>query len=133
MRIQLKKISDQTIVITGATSGIGLVTARLAASRGANLLLIARNEDALDRIAKELDPAGKKTIWAVADVADRSALEEAAAKVIAQFGQIDTWINNAGVSIYGRGHCRRSDSHGGSAAASGYLRRCGIKADLQHQ
>jgi len=102
MRIQLKKISDQTIVITGATSGIGLVTARLAASRGANLLLIARNEDALDRIAKELDPAGKKTIWAVADVADRSALEEAAAKAITQFGQIDTWINNAGVSIYGR-------------------------------
>src|SRR5919112_193221 len=75
MGVRLKKLSEQVLVITGASSGIGLVTAREAARRGAKLVLVARSEDALRQLADE---------------------------ALARFGRIDTWVNNAGVSIYGR-------------------------------
>ncbi|NQE47084.1 short-chain dehydrogenase [Herbaspirillum rubrisubalbicans] len=102
MRCQLKNITDQTIVITGATSGIGLATARLAAARGARLVLVARDTQALERVASELDASGQRVLCVTADVADFSALQDAAARAVERFGQIDTWINNAGVSIFGR-------------------------------
>ena len=58
MSVKLKKLNDQTIVVTGATSGIGLVTARMAAERGAKLLLMARTEAALIKLADELRANG---------------------------------------------------------------------------
>jgi len=96
-----KSIGEQAIVLTGATSGIGLVTARMAAKRGARLMLIARNPAALQALSDEINSAGGKAVYAVADVAQETDLGEAAADAIAAFGVIDTWINNAGVSIYG--------------------------------
>ena len=54
MSIKLKKLDEQVMVITGATSGIGLVTARKAARRGAKLVLFARNEDALNTLCEEI-------------------------------------------------------------------------------
>ena len=54
MQLKLKPLSEQTIVITGATSGIGLCTARLAAERGANVVAVARNEDALRELVDEI-------------------------------------------------------------------------------
>jgi len=53
--MNLKKISEQTIVITGATSGIGLTTARMAAEKGAKLVLVARNEEALSNLTNEIN------------------------------------------------------------------------------
>lgn len=100
--MKLKKISDQTIVITGATSGIGLTTARLAAEKGAKLVLIARNEDALRRLTDELNQNGKRAIYFALDVADEGELSEAARSIAEDFGGFDTWVNNAGGSIYGR-------------------------------
>ncbi len=100
--MNLKKISEQTIVITGATSGIGLTTARMAAEKGAKLVLVARNEAALRELAAEINAASGRAIYSVADVADENALRGAAQKAKAEFGGFDTWVNNAGGSVYGR-------------------------------
>ena len=100
--MKLKNIAEQTIVITGATSGIGLTTARMAAEMGANLVLVARNEAALRELTDEINSGGGRAVYAVADVADENALREAAQKAKAEFGGFDTWVNNAGGSIYGR-------------------------------
>ena len=96
-----KPLSKQAIVITGATSGIGLAVARRAAKAGACVFLIARGEKDLQQLTEELQATGARAAWAVADVADHDALMEAADKCRRLFGGFDTWINNAGVSIYG--------------------------------
>lgn len=100
--MQLKKISEQTIVITGATSGIGLTTARRAAKAGANLVLVARNETALRDLANEIIANGGRAIYVAADVADEGALRGVAAAAAEEFAGFDTWVNNAGASIYGK-------------------------------
>jgi short-subunit dehydrogenase len=100
--MKLKNISEQTIVITGATSGIGLTTARMAAEQGARLLLIARNEGALNELAAEINAKGGRAIVYAADVADENALRGAANKARSELGGFDTWVNNAGGAIYGK-------------------------------
>jgi short-subunit dehydrogenase len=103
MAVRLKNIENQTMVITGATSGIGLCTARMAAERGANVVAVARNEDALRRLCDEINAKqGGRAAFAAADVADENAMRHAAEVAEREFGGIDTWINNAGGSIYGR-------------------------------
>ena len=100
--MRLRKIQEQVMVITGATSGIGLTTARMAAEQGAQLMLIAGNEDALRRLTDEINNAGGRAIYHAADVADEGSLRAAADETVREFGRIDTWVNNAGGSIYGR-------------------------------
>lgn len=100
-RPRLKPLSRQAIVITGATSGIGLATARRAAEAGACVFLIARGESDLKALCEEIQADGGRCAYAVADVADHDALAEAAETCRRLFGGFDTWINNAGVSIYG--------------------------------
>jgi short-subunit dehydrogenase len=101
MKFKQRPLCEQTLVITGATSGIGLVTARMAAKRGANLVLVARNEKALQKLARELNQGEKKARLVAADVAQYDDLKKAVTEAHAAFGGFDTWINNAGVSIYG--------------------------------
>lgn len=102
MGIKLKSLAEQTIVITGATSGIGLTTARMAAERGAKLVLAARNEDALEKLTDEINSSGGEAIFVGADVGNEGDINKIAAEAIVKFGNFDTWINNAGVSIYGK-------------------------------
>jgi short-subunit dehydrogenase len=99
--MKLKKLNEQTIVITGASSGIGLVTARMAARRGARLVLAARSEEALRRLAAEINSAGGEAIYVIADVGREEDVRRIAAAAIERFHHFDTWVNDAGVSIYG--------------------------------
>lgn len=101
VRPTLKPLSDQAVVITGATSGIGLATARRAAKAGACVFLIARGEHDLKSLVEELQAEGARVAYAVADVADFDALAEATDKCRRLFGGFDTWVNNAGVAIFG--------------------------------
>src|SRR5215213_4831309 len=101
-RARLKPLSQQTIVITGATSGIGLTTARMAAERGAALMLVARSEDALRQLAKEIRDRGGRAEYQAADVADPAQVDVVAAKAIECFGGFDAWVNDAGNFICGR-------------------------------
>ena len=75
MRVKLKPLHEQTIVITGASSGIGLVTATMAANRGANVMLVARNEDALRTLRDQLRSEGGRVEYAAADVADADEMQ----------------------------------------------------------
>ncbi len=108
MNVKLKKLSEQVVVITGASSGIGLVTAREAARRGAKLVLAARAEDALRTLVEEINTQsevngwGSEATYVVADVGRESDVRRIAEAALERFGRVDTWVNNAGVSIYGR-------------------------------
>ena len=102
MSHKLKKIANQVIVITGASSGIGLATAQAAAERGAKLVLAARSRQALDDIVNQITSKGGEAIAVECDVADRSQVDRVAREAINRFGRIDTWINNAGIGLYGR-------------------------------
>jgi short-subunit dehydrogenase len=98
----LKPLDQQVIVITGASSGIGLATALAAAQQGAKLVLAARSRATLDEIAAGINADGGEAITVQADVGERAQVEAIATAAIVRFGRIDTWVNDAGVSIYGR-------------------------------
>jgi short-subunit dehydrogenase len=102
MSHKLKPLDQQVIVITGASSGIGLATAIAAAEQGATLVLAARSEQTLAHVAEKIQTSGGKAIYVVADVSDREQVEHVAQTAIVTYGRIDTWVNNAGLSIYGR-------------------------------
>ncbi|QKT03110.1 SDR family NAD(P)-dependent oxidoreductase [Ectothiorhodospiraceae bacterium 2226] len=102
MKVQLKPLAEQTVVITGATSGIGLVTARQAARKGTRLLLAARGEEALEDLTNEIRQGGGEAAYVVADVAAEAEVRRIADEALARYGGFDTWVNNAAVSIYGK-------------------------------
>jgi NAD(P)-dependent dehydrogenase (short-subunit alcohol dehydrogenase family) len=99
--LKLKPLNQQVVVITGASSGIGLATARMAAARGARVVLAARTREALAQAVDEIKQAGGEAMFVEADVGDRDAVERIAAQAEARFGAVDTWVNDAGVMIFG--------------------------------
>jgi short-subunit dehydrogenase len=101
-KFRLKPINEQVIVITGASSGIGLTTAREAARRGAKLVLVARSEQALRKLEEELNQVGHEALAVVCDVGNEDDVRRVVEAAVTRFGGFDTWINDAGVSIYGR-------------------------------
>lgn len=102
MSKSLKPLDQQVMVITGASSGIGLATAIAAADCGVKLILNARSEDTLHEIVADLRSCGADADYLAGDVADRSIVHRLADTAIRRFGRIDTWVNDAGVSMYGR-------------------------------
>ena len=102
MALKLKPLDQQVIVVTGASSGIGLVTAKTAAACGAKVLLVSRGEEAMADAVREIEAAGGIAAYAVADVGVMAEVEAAAASAVMRFGRIDTWVNNAGVAIYAK-------------------------------
>lgn len=102
MSVKLKKVGVQNIVITGATSGIGLTTARMASEAGAKLVLVARAEEALQQLVEELREKGGDAIAVVADVGKEEDVKRVSEAALQTYGRIDTWVNNAGISIFGK-------------------------------
>jgi hypothetical protein len=86
---------DKTVIITGASEGVGAATARLFAEAGANLLLVARGKKKLEAIAEELREVTKVEIF-VMDVSDADACVDLFKKANFEFGRVDILINNAG-------------------------------------
>lgn len=99
---KLKPLEEQVLVITGASSGIGLATAKMAAERGARVVLCSRNLPELESICREIKDRGGRAIPVECDVSDPSSVERVADAAFREFGGIDTWVNNAGLSIYGK-------------------------------
>lgn len=93
--------SGQSVIITGASSGLGRAAALEFAHRGAHVGLIARNREALEEVAREIGRSGGSAMVLPADVTDLGRLQEAAAEFADRFGGIDVWVNNAGISVYG--------------------------------
>ncbi len=95
--------SARVVLVTGASSGIGEATARLAARRGDHLVLVARGPDALKRVAVDCDDLGAaSTAVAAADVADDDAVRRVVADAVARHGRLDVVVSCAGVVAYGR-------------------------------
>lgn len=101
MPISLKPLSEQVIVVTGATSGNGLAITEQAVRQGAAAVAVARNADALEALRLRLTAEGARVAVCVADVSDVDALERVASLALEAFGGFDSWINNAGVGTYG--------------------------------
>ena len=89
-------MQGKSIVVTGASSGIGAAFARLAGAAGAKVLLVARREKELEQVASEI---GRGAVPLVADVTKRAQVDLARGVALDCFGRIDVWINNAGRGI----------------------------------
>jgi len=100
--LKLKPLGEQVMVITGASSGIGLATARRAAARGAKVMLAARNAQALEAVARDIVAAGGEAHQLAVDLADEGSAERLAEAATARFGRIDSWVNNAAAAMYAR-------------------------------
>lgn len=95
-----RALREQVVVITGAASGIGRETALLLAEQGAAVVLAARNEAALHEVAHEVERLGGRPQIVPTDVAEWGQVARLADEAVANFGRIDTWVNNAAVSEY---------------------------------
>ena len=90
----------EVIVVTGASAGVGRATVREFARRGASIGLLARGLDGLEAARREVESQGGRALVIPTDVADPAQVEAAAAKVEAELGPIDIWINDAMTSVF---------------------------------
>jgi meso-butanediol dehydrogenase / (S,S)-butanediol dehydrogenase / diacetyl reductase len=97
----MKRFKDKTVLITGASRGIGKGVARRFADEGANIILAA-NEEAIHQVAEELKASGVNAISSVCDVTQKSEVERLYDQALAEFGKIDVSIQNAGVITIAR-------------------------------
>ncbi len=95
-----RPLDQQVIVITGASSGIGRCTAIEAGRRGAKVVLAARGAEALETARQEVEAAGGEALVVPTDVADFGQVEALGRRAVERFGRIDTWFNNAGISVH---------------------------------
>ena len=93
-------MDTQTVVVTGASAGIGRATARLFGERGARVALIARGQAGLDGAVRDVEQAGGQALAISADVADYEQVTAAARKAEERFGPIDVWVNVAFTSVF---------------------------------
>ncbi|USI90191.1 SDR family oxidoreductase [Rhodococcus pyridinivorans] len=92
--------TDQVVVVTGASAGIGRAVARAYGQRHAKIALLARGETGLAAAAREIEAAGGQALIVPTDVADPEAVDAAATATVERFGRIDVWINVAFTSVF---------------------------------
>lgn len=97
-----RPLKDSVVVITGASSGIGRAAAIQFARERAALVLAARREDILKQVARECELKGSETLVVQTDVTDEEQVEKLGREALERFGRIDVWVNNAGVTAFGR-------------------------------
>jgi NAD(P)-dependent dehydrogenase (short-subunit alcohol dehydrogenase family) len=95
-----KPVSEQVVVVTGASSGLGRAIARAAAARGAKVVVTGRNEEALSNAVSEIERAGSEGLSVPADCTQQDQVERVVAQAIERFGRIDTYVANAIVTVY---------------------------------
>jgi NAD(P)-dependent dehydrogenase (short-subunit alcohol dehydrogenase family) len=95
-----KRLSEQVVVVTGASSGLGRAVARLAGRRGAKVVVTARNSDALAACVREIEAFGSEALAVPADCAVQDEVAQVVEQAIDRFGRIDTYVANAIVTVY---------------------------------
>jgi NAD(P)-dependent dehydrogenase (short-subunit alcohol dehydrogenase family) len=95
-----KPLSEQVLVVTGASSGLGRAIARLAGERGAKVVVTARNAEALDNCVAEIERAGSEALAVPGDLTDQDQVQRVVAEAVERFGRIDTYVANAIVTVY---------------------------------
>jgi short-subunit dehydrogenase len=98
--VQSDNAEQETVVITGASAGLGRATAREFGRRGARVGLLARGTDGLDAAKREIEELGGTAVAIPIDIADATAVEKAAVAIEEQLGPIDIWVNNAMTSVF---------------------------------
>src|ERR1051325_7201811 len=99
MRTRKKPLSEQVIVVTGASSGLGRAIARGAGEAGAKVVVTARNGEALDDAVREIEAFGSEAIAVPADHAVQDEVAQVVEQTLDRFGRIDTYVANAMVTV----------------------------------
>ncbi len=93
-------MSGRIVVVTGASAGVGRATARRFGQAGDTVALVARGTAGLDAAAKEVEAAGGRAVIMPADTADHEQVDAAAARIEAEVGPVDIWVNDAFSSVF---------------------------------
>ena len=101
MAVKLKALKDQVIVITGASSGIGLATATEALKQGAAVVMVSRGIAQLEQFQNDFKTQGSRIAICEVDMAVPEQVEKISETAIREFGGFDTWVNNAAAAVYG--------------------------------
>jgi NAD(P)-dependent dehydrogenase (short-subunit alcohol dehydrogenase family) len=102
MKIKLKPIGEQSVVIFGASSGIGRLAALDFARRGAKVCVAARSESGLQALVDEITRDGGTAFYMVADAADFAQVKNVADQAAERFGRIDTWVHSAAAFLFAK-------------------------------
>src|SRR4051794_31569840 len=96
----VKELRGRTVIITGASRGLGHVLAKALAREGMNLVLAARSVEALDQLATQLRQSEVRVVVAPTDVSDEAQLKRLVETTLREFGSIDVLVNNAGIEAF---------------------------------